>query len=430
LVDFDGRTWRASPTSNFVSSRPQLPKAPPAQIITYTVTLEPHNRAWLFALEWPVALPRPVEAGLTFDYQLWAKNPVQGRIRYDVQSTLRASAIGRNEHRALINAALKLPTEFNPRTRALATQWRKEVGNNDTALIQRMLNYFHKEKFYYTLRPPLLGEDSVDDFLFTSRRGFCEHYASAFVFMMRAAGIPARVVTGYQGGELNPNDGTLIVRQSDAHAWAEIWLHDQGWQRIDPTAAVAPARIERGLADALPPDESVPLLTRSQLAWLHPMRLRWEAITNTWNQWVIGYNPQRQRSFLANLGLPSADWQHITALFSSLCGALLFGYTLWAVRGRRTSDPALKAWQNLSKKLARHGLARHSWEGPSDYAKRAISTLTNAPDPAMHDLAKEVGEIATLYVSLRYERTDPATKQHQTTLRELKKRITQLQVRR
>lgn len=422
LTDFDGRTWRASSISSMVSPKIHLPSATPAQTVAYTVTLEPHNRTWLFALEWPVNLPHPVEAGLTLDYQLWAKRPVLGRIRYDIRSTLQPPAIGNDEQRALLAASLKLPTEFNPRTHALALQWRKEAGSDDAALIQHTLAYLHQEKFYYTLRPPPLGEDSIDDFLFNTRRGFCEHYASAFVFMMRAAGIPARVVTGYQGGELNPNDGTLIVRQSDAHAWAEVWLHGQGWQRVDPTAAVAPARIERGLIDALPAGEPLPLLARSQLAWLHPLRLHWEAISNTWNQWVIGYNPQRQRSFLASIGVPSVDWQQLTALFSGLCGALLFAYTLWALRHRQATDPLFALWQRFSKKMARYELARKSWEGPADYVERMSTALKNNPES--HVLAIEVSEIAERYISLRYRKL--TQEQYKTLLHELKQRINRL----
>jgi len=424
LTDFDGRTWRASTLSSRVSPHIKLPTATPAQIVDYTITLEPHNRTWLFALEWPVTLPQPVETGLTLDFQLWAKKPVLGRIRYDIRSTLQSTAIGHDENPTLIEDALALPSGFNPRTRQLATQWRKEAGHDDEALIQRMLNYLHTEKFFYTLRPPQLGEDSVDDFLFNTRRGFCEHYASAFVFLMRAAGIPARVVTGYQGGEINPNDGTLIVRQSDAHAWAEVWLHEKGWQRVDPTAAVAPARIERGLADALPSGEPLPLLARSQMAWLHPLRLHWEAMSNTWNQWVIGYNPQRQRSFLASLGLPSVDWQSLTALFSGLCGLLLSAYTLWVLRHhRQTRDPLIALWQKFSKKMSCHGLERQAWEGPADYARRISITLSIAPDKqALSDAANE---IITDYIRLSYGNTlNP--QQRTLHLRDLKRRIAQL----
>ena len=424
LTDFDGRTWRTSPVSGRVSPRMKLPAAVPPQIVDYTVTLEPHNHTWLFALEWPVTLPHPVEAELTLDFQLWAKKPVQGRIRYDIRSTVQTLPVGRDELRPLLEDALKLPADFNPRTHKLAAQWRKEAEHNDEAIIQRMLNYLHTEKFYYTLRPPQLGEDSVDDFLFNTRRGFCEHYASAFVFLMRAAGIPARVVTGYQGGEINPNDGTLIVRQSDAHAWAEVWLQGKGWQRMDPTAAVAPARIERGLVEALPSGEPVPLLSRSQLAWLHPLRLHWEAISNTWNQWVIGYNPQRQRSFLASLGLPSVDLKSLAALFSGLCGFLLLAYTLWALRQhRQTRDPLRVLWDKFSGKMARHGLARHAWEGPADYARRISSALEHAPDKQA--LSTAANEIIHDYIRLSYGKTlEP--KQRALQLHDLKQRITQL----
>ena len=216
--------------------------------------------------------------------------------------------------------------------------------------------------------------------------------------MMRAGDIPARVVTGYQGGELNPVDGTLIVRQSDAHAWAEVWLQGTGWQRIDPTAAIAPSRIEKNLAGALPAGEPLPLLSRPQFGWLHQMRFRWDALANSWNQWVIGYNPQRQRDLLARLGMHSPDWQQKTAVFTGLCGALLLGFTAWALRQRQRLDPALAVWNRLSTKLARHGLARHPWEGPLDYAKRIDAALSGKSSA----LADEIRAIAILYAQLRY----------------------------
>ncbi len=412
LIAFDGRTWQAK--RSIAGSR--LPYEIAGQTIDYAVTLEPHNKPWLFALELPETIPP--DGLMSSDYQLLAKSLIRTRLRYEMRSSL-AIVAGRNESMATLRGALQLPPRFNPRARALAESWRNELGNDDNAIIRRMLGYFRQQAFFYTLSPPLLGEDSIDEFLFDSKRGFCEHYAAAFVFMMRAAGIPSRVVTGYQGGELNPVDGTVIVRQSDAHAWAEVWLKEHGWQRVDPTAAVAPTRIEMNLARALPEGEPRPLLSRPQFIWLHQMRFRWDALANSWNQWVIGYNPQRQRDLLASLGLHSPDWQEMAAVMAGMSSLLLLGFTAWALHQRQRLDPALIAWNRLSKKLAKRGLARHSWEGPDDYARR-ISAELPAKSVA---LAAEVRAIATLYTRLRY--AAPTTQQPHL-LREMKQRIARL----
>ena len=160
----------------------------------------------------------------------------------------------------------------------------------------------------------------MDEFLFETRRGFCEHYASAFVFLMRAAGVPARVVTGYQGGEMNPLGDYLIVRQSEAHAWAEVWLEGQGWRRVDPTAAVSPARVEVGVAAALPRGEPLPLAVRSDLRFLKQLRFTLDAVTNSWNQWVLGYTPDRQLRLMERLGLGKPTWQTLIVLLMCVGG--------------------------------------------------------------------------------------------------------------
>lgn len=419
LHTFDGRTWRIGPPPALLE---RLPAAPPGPPVEYTVTLEPHNKDWLFALERPASLPN--DARLSTDGRLIARQPVRSRLRYEMRSVLPApnlraplSALSPAE----LTAALQLPDDYNPRTRALASQWRRELGNDDAALAQRLLEWFRHEDFHYTLRPPLLGEDSVDDFLFNTRRGFCEHYAGAFVFTLRAAGIPARVVTGYQGGEINPIDHTLIVRQSDAHAWAEIWLPGRGWRRVDPTAAVAPSRVERNLAEALPAGEPLPFLARPAFSWLQGARHRWDALANAWNQWVIGYNPQRQRSLLAHIGLQAHDWRQMAALLGSLGGTLLLAYTAWALYQRPSNDPALRQWQRFCQRLARRQLARSPWEGPQDYARRVIGNLQDKPA-----LAREVAAIAALYERLRYAAPAADTATRRALLTEMKQRIRRL----
>lgn len=413
LTQFDGRTWRVGRL--FVRS--QLPYENRGGAVAYSVTLEPHNKPWLFALELPGTIP--AEASIAHDYQLMAKTPVRSRIRYDMRSYLETTP-GEDESGSVLREALLLPERSNPRARALAQSWRSELGGNDQAIVRRMLEYYRSLIFVYTLSPPILGEDSLDEFLFETKRGFCEHFAAGFVFMMRAAGIPARVVTGYQGGEVNPIDGTLIVRQSDAHAWAEIWLKERGWVRVDPTAAIAPSRIESNLAVALPAGDVRPLLTRPEFVWLLHVRYRWDALANIWNQWVLGYNPKRQRDLLASWGMRSPDWQQMTVVLSVLCGTLLLVYSLWAILQRQPVAPALLAWNKLSKMLARRGLAREPWEGPHDYAKRIANSLSLSEKP----YAEEVATIADIYAHMRYAQHSP--QQAAGMLRELESRIAKL----
>jgi len=247
LHDFDGRSWQTN-----WPVRGATPLTPLGGTIRYTITLEPHERNWLFALDLPVSIPP--DAVLLSDYALRTPRRLTERRRYSVESALayRADAVLEDWAR---RRDLRLPDGFNPRTHALATQWRNQFGDNATAIVQTALAMFRNQPFVYTLQPPLLGRNSVDEFLFDTQKGFCEHYASSFTVLMRAAGIPARVVTGYQGGEENPFADYFIIRQASAHAWSEVWLEGRGWVRVDPTAAVAPERIERGLQDALPAGE-------------------------------------------------------------------------------------------------------------------------------------------------------------------------------
>src|SRR3989344_1763652 len=238
LMDFDGRGWQRGPSPvaedvNF---------APLNEALRYHVTLEPSNKPWMPALELPAVRPR----GATFraDFTLEHREPIRERLNYTLTSYTRYNT-GALEIAERVRG-LQLPGHTSPRARALAGQWEREHGEPQR-IAQAALDHFRRENFVYTLSPPLLGDDPVDEFLFDTRRGFCEHYASSFVALMRAAGIPSRVVVGYLGGEYNAAGNYLIVRQSDAHAWAEVWLPNQGWMRVDPTGAIAPERIELGL---------------------------------------------------------------------------------------------------------------------------------------------------------------------------------------
>ena len=388
LDHYDGKRWRPRPVPDRQAPRLEA-LAPP---ITYTLTLEPHNQRWLLALDSPTALPPQTTWGN--DRQALTRDPVTLRNRYTLSAVLNYRH-NLAESPETLARSLQLPARGNPRTRQLAERWRQEDGRPES-LVRRALTHFREEPFFYTLRPPRLGQEAMDQFLFDSRKGFCEHYASAFVVLMRAAGVPARVVTGYQGGEINPVDGYLTVRQSDAHAWAEVWLAGQGWIRVDPTAAISPARVESGIAAALGADEALPLLLQGRLSWLTGLRYRWEAANNAWNQWVLGYTPARQKEVLSRLGLPNPDWRTMAGALATGSAVLLGTLLLWSLGRRPRLAPEERSWNQLCSRLARHSesLARHPWEGPEDYAGRIGA--------ARPELAAAVEAAAGLYVTLRY----------------------------
>ena len=387
LKHFDGRSWRAG--RNGTASRPGYVVRGAAY--PYTLTLEAHNQRWLLALDFPGEAP-----GLRYgtDFQLMSAEPVRNRIRLSLASYPH-TPVGLDATPPELREALALPSGSNPRTQALGVRLRQETRDAGE-ILQRTIADFRQRGLSYTLDPQPLGRNDADSFLFDTKQGFCEHFASAFVIALRAAGVPARVVTGYQGGELNPVDGTLVIRQSDAHAWAEVWLAGQGWKRIDPTATSAPRRIDSGLAAALPGNDRLPLLARSDLAWLRTLRNQLDALDNRWNQWVLGYNPARQKALLAEFGVPNPDWQTITALMGGACVVVMALLTAWALRRRTAADALDRHWSLFCKRLAASGLPRAAWEGPQDYARRIAALRPDLADP--------VNRIATEYADLRYGR--------------------------
>lgn len=402
LSRLDGRTWRPGlrATSRHLFYQP----VEDGSRIDYTVTLEAHNKPWLFALEFPVALPPNAVAST--DFQLLAAKPVRERIRYDMRS--QPGVHFYQEDLNVLAEAMSLPDAYNPRTVELGARWAAD-GGADYQRLQRAIDFMRNQHLVYTLQPPLMSAHVADEFLFDYQRGFCEHFSAAFVVLMRAAGVPARVVTGYQGGERNPVDDTWVIRQSDAHAWAEVWLEKRGWVRVDPTAASVPARIEQNLAAAVPVGEPLPWMSRAGLDWLREVRYRWWAVSNAWNQWILGYNPQLQRDFLEKLGMQAPDWRKMTAALAIACGAMLLALTGWMLWRRPRLDPAQRQWLRFSRRLARRGLPRQTWEGPNDYARRAAFAL-----PAC---AAEISAIARIYAELRYGSTSSAS------LDELRRRV-------
>ena len=405
LWDFDGRTWTAASPASIGAGNVHHEAA--QTTVSYTVTLEPHYARWVFALEVPVAAP--MGTVLTDDYQLLSLRPIRNRLRYDAASHL-SYRYGGDERPELLRRALRLPSGYNPKSIQLAREIRQRSAA-DPDVVANALELFRSQPFFYTLVPPELGRDSVDEFLFATRRGFCEHYASAFVFLMRAAGIPARVVTGYQGGELNPLGNYMIVRQSEAHAWAEVWLSGQGWVRVDPTAAVSPARIQVGVAAAVPADDPLPVSVRGNIQLLSRLHFAWDAVANSWNQWVLGYTPERQTRLLTDAGFGAATWQTLATLLMAVAGAVVAVLALLILRRLRAmpSDPVARAWLAFCRKLARRGTRRRAGEGPQDFARRAA-----AEQPG---LEPKIAAIAELYIALRY--AGGGGKGHERCLREL-----------
>jgi transglutaminase-like putative cysteine protease len=394
----DGQGWE----------RGEPPGATPEAVIPqdegirYHVVLEASDKPFLPALDVPAAAPN--EARLRNGLVLELREAVRDRHQYDLVSypRYRSGTLSPAERAG----ALQLPAAVSPRVQALADGWRVQHGD-PAAIARAALTHFRTENFVYTLQPPLLGPDPVDEFLFEARRGFCEHYASAFVTLMRAAHVPARVVLGYLGGEHNAAGNYLIVRQSDAHAWAEIWDDKSGWRRVDPTAAVAPERVELGIgalrrlaAQGLTAGALGEAALRSALAlgWFEHLALRgrlyWDYANLSWYRWVADYTTERQERLLESAGLKDFTGTRLVLLLAAVLALMLTGYGLWLWRSRAPRDPVQASYLKLCRKLARAGLRRQPHEGALTFAARCAR--------ARPELAGRVDEITRLYVGARY----------------------------
>jgi len=397
LSDFDGRRWSAS--NLFANHHPaEGDQRVAGELLRYTVTLEANAGRRLYGLDMVVpnskGFPRIAgeSAQQANDLQLLVRDPLVNRERYTLQSGLNY------QFQLALPADLRrlntlIPKEAAPEAQKLAGRWRRQFSEPE-AIVNAALEMFRNEPYVYTLEPPLLRRDPVDQFLFETRRGFCEHFASSFVVLMRAAGLPARVVTGYQGGEMNGD--YMIVRQLDAHAWAEVWMAGQGWVRVDPTAAVAPNRIELGLAESVEAPEGLPNFAYRTPSVLRNMRLRWDALQSGWYEFVLGYGQDSQRALLSAISPWLASWQGM--LLTLVIVAMLFfsALTIWLLWRDRSGleDPLARIWQQFQTRLARRGTQATAEMGPRELMRLAVHHHPRQ--------AHEIRGIVSQYIRLRY----------------------------
>jgi transglutaminase-like putative cysteine protease len=398
--NFNGRTW--SPLARRTVEPAPLTIEPDRNTaVAYTITLEPHRRDWLFALEAPAGLPEVgnAKARLTADMELLAGDLVRERTRYAMRSYL-GFRIGRDASSIELQDWLTLPPTYNPRAHEFASELQRRVpagsADRDFRLVRAVLEHFRNGGYGYTLSPPRLGRHSVDEFLFDTKRGYCEHYSSAFVVMMRILDVPARVVTGYQGGERNPFDGFVTVRQSDAHAWAEVWLKGRGWSRIDPTAVVAPVRVDP-IAEAARTGETGRNPVFGTADWLRVLRFNWEAVQNSWHQWVLSYSQERQRALVEMLGL-APRWESVATVLAVIVGLLVAGMAAISMRSRAVRDPLGDTYRMLREKLQRAGVEAGDHCGPRDLYERSQRALPR-------DAARQAAKLLARYESMRYSRS-------------------------
>jgi transglutaminase-like putative cysteine protease len=403
LTQFDGKVW--SRAGRVVEAQRRDAVVQTAEVVDYEVTLEPSDRRWLLALDVPLGAPD--NASRAADMTLIAAKPVDELLRYRASSALRYE-LGTQLSERERERDLATPAGFNPRAQALAMQWRKD-SSDDNTIIRAALDLFHRD-FFYSLVVPEPGRNAIDDFLFDTHKGFCQHYSSAFTFLMRSAGIPARVVTGYQGGYFNTLGNYLVVRQSDAHAWSEVWLRGRGWVRVDPTAAVSPERVELGSRAA----------AGASLAWYHPdwlaaLRNQLDIVNRGWNSLIVQFNVLRQQSLLAPFGIDKAEYYDLIGVLIGSSTLLLALYSWWVLRRPRERGDALDvAYTALCGKLAKNGIPRAANEGPVSFAAR-LSEL--AAEPSLQGLIER-------YVGLRYAHALPAS----TAVREFAASVRALRV--
>lgn len=406
LTRFDGRAW-----TRLDSQRHTPPPAISSADVRwdYQIEYEPTERRQLVALDLPTNAPADTQ--LDADYSLTTQRPLTALTRWRLQSTS-YSQFQPDLPPQLRQQALQLPPGFNPRTHALAQQWRHEAGDDDAVIVQRALRWITGE-FVYTLSTPLAGRHSADEFLFEQKAGFCEHFSSAFVVLMRSAGIPARVVTGYAGGVRNRFGDYWVVRKMDAHAWTEVWLSGRGWVRVDPTAAVAPERIYDTLEDRLGQGNAGGFDMAGQ--WERASQFG-DWMRRGWNDMVLSFDAKRQQQLLRPLGIDRLQPAQLIGLFAVLA-LLTIGGMIWLLaRGERERDPLLRAWHRLTARYTRLGLAREPHETATDWARRVATTHPGSDLPLLSQRFSDAryagvqSDHASLLADLRRHRPKPGAR--------------------
>ena len=360
LSSFDGREWRpARPdfSSRFSVTASLVVTGTPT---SYEVTLEQTNRPWLFVLD--AALAKPDLPGympmMQADLQWLVNKPITELVRYRAQSYVRFQH-GPDTPIVGLREFVELPPGFNPRTLAEAVKIRNDpqfANAGSAVLVDHVMGLLRLGGYTYTLEPGLYGPNTADDFWYERKEGFCEHIASSFVIMMRALDVPARVVTGYQGGDLNGVDGFWTVRQSDAHAWAEVWHEGRGWVRVDPTSAVSPGRTGTSQRSVAAQAFVGLALGNISLAFSLGLRAMWDAVNNSWNQRVLNYTQGKQLDLLKNIGFQSPSWQDLSYVLVGIIVAVSLGGAAWSLWERTQHDPWLRLLARAHKKLAKAGV--------------------------------------------------------------------------
>ena len=457
--DFDGVTWRPSNQVSQWSTRSQTPTwiqnafaTVPEQVqatpTRYQIILEPTQQNWLFGLDYPFS--QQPDINITSNFTLSKDQPVTQQLRYDVLqfAPMRIDPILTDASRRL---NLALPAEGNPQARALAQQLFVQSGSDPVRYMAAIERWINQTEFRYTLSPPRLNTDRIDEFLFQTKAGFCEHYSSSFTFMMRAAGVPARVIAGYQGGEPSRNGNVWEVRQMDAHAWTEVWLEGQGWVRVDPTSFVAPERVEQGM-NAMTEQQGAAMfgsgasaqISYQQYQMLQTLRRLSDQASYYWQKDVVGYDQDKQADSLLKWFNISSIMQQIIWLAASaviIMATLVF--IIWQ-RRRKRWHPADLPLAQLSKHIGKRDklLAREDHEGQlawlerlasaidsrlDDDTRRHASHLTNSENPIA--IQTKLVEIKQNYRQLRYGRLsnlDTNHSEYQKLLKQLKKNVRDL----
>jgi hypothetical protein len=408
----EGMEWRAPSAPPSISrsfdtegAGGALPVQSRGNIIRQRITLAPHGARWMFALDRPFEIP-PGTILARGNY-LWSVQIIRKTFRYDVVSS--SGSTGKELTPGERQEALEVPASISPAVRELAESW-TDQDSNPRATMNKALQFFRTYGFRYSLLPGEYGKNDLEQFLFHRRIGFCEHYATSFATLMRLAGIPARVVVGYLGGEYNDLGRFFLVRQADTHAWCEIWLPDSGWTRIDPTAAVAPGRASldlnsflerRGASGQMEGRRSTLLTQLARSALFTDARLVMETLNYEWDTRLLAFDADVQDVLLDSIGLASRGPLVLLIEILIVAAAVLVIYFAWMqLRTGSPSDRVRELYERFCQKTARMGVPRDPWEGPSDFSSRAALLLPNE--------SERIRQISDTYIGLRYAREAPS----------------------